>query len=93
MKFFRFILVFSLLSAGLTSSVFGESTEYKAGKTAEIMDYCGHFELTESLDNKFGNHEDYLSGKDENDTSNWSGSGGGFEHTEFIDCSLGKFEV
>ncbi len=53
--------------------VVGHSLEYRAGRVAAHIDYCGKYDLNRALYNKYGKSEDYKNGKI--DTSIQNGRG------------------
>ena len=73
MRYIVFILSTCALTVMMVKIVVGHSLEYRAGRVAAHIDYCGKYDLNRALYNKYGKSEDYKNGKI--DTSIQNGRG------------------
>ena len=87
MRYIRSIFLASLLLVMISPPVWAswasKSTEYKAGKVAAYLDYCGYYGLNSSLYDKFGSSQEYRDSEHENDLS-------GADSVSGLDCDLVK---
>ena len=68
----------------MATTAFGHSLEYRAGRAAAHINYCGKYDLNRALYNKYGNSQDYETGKNDTDIS----VGAGSSHEENgLDCA------
>ena len=87
MRYLRFVFGICALSLIITTTTFGHSPEYKAGRAADHIDYCGKYELNQALYNKYGKSEDYESGKSDTEFQNMGLPSSGNSHKiNNIDC-------
>ena len=70
MRYLRFLFGICALSLIITTTTFGHSPEYRAGRAADHIDYCGKYDLNQALYNKYGKSEDYESGKSDTEFQN-----------------------
>ena len=83
MRYIRFIFGICALSPIMATTAFGHSLEYRAGRAVAHIDYCGKYDLNRALYNKYGNSQDYETGKDDTEIS----AGAGSSHEEnSLDC-------
>ncbi|MDC0400109.1 caspase family protein [Alphaproteobacteria bacterium] len=61
------VCAFSMIMA---TTAFGHSPEYRAGRAAAYIDYCGKYDLNRALYNKYGKSKDYESGKSDTEFQN-----------------------
>ena len=66
MRYLRFIFGVCALSLVMATTAFAKSLEYRAGKAAAYIDYCGDYDLKRSLNQRYGKFRDYVKGKTEN---------------------------
>ena len=78
MRYIVFILSACALSVMMVKITFSHSLEYRAGRVAAHIDYCGRYDLNRALYNKYGKSEDYENGKLDTSIQN----GGGESHEE-----------
>ena len=83
MRYLRFIFGICALSPIMATTAFGHSLEYRAGRAAAHINYCGKYDLNRALYNKYGNSQDYETGKNYTEIS----AGAGSSHEENgLDC-------
>ena len=83
MRYLRFIFGICALSVIMAKIAVGHSLEYRAGRAVAHIDYCGKYDLNRALYNKYGNSQDYETGKDDTEIS----AGAGSSHEEnSLDC-------
>ena len=78
MRYIVFILSACALSVMMVKITYSHSLEYRAGRVAAHIDYCGRYDLNRALYNKYGKSEDYENGKLDTSIQN----GGGESHEE-----------
>ena len=54
MRYLRFIFGICALSLIIATTAFGHSLEYRAGRAAAHIDYCGKYDLNRALYKKYG---------------------------------------
>ena len=91
MRYLRFIFGICVVSLIITTTTFGHSPEYRAGRAADHIDYCGKYDLNQALYNKYGKSEDYESGKSDHDIQSSIGGyhkhyRGGDHEINYLDC-------
>ena len=59
MKFIRLVFSVYVISLVVSSAASSKSLEYRAGKTAAAMEYCGHYALKTELYRIFGKSEEH----------------------------------
>ena len=79
MRYLRIIFGICALSPIIATTAFGHSLEYRAGRAAAHINYCGKYDLNRALYRKYGNSHDYETGK--NDTEISAGAGSSHEET------------
>ena len=83
MRYLRFIFGICALPPIMATTAFGHSLEYRAGRAATHIIYCGKYDLIRAIYNKYGNSQDYETGKNDTDIS----VGAGSSHEENgLDC-------
>jgi len=91
MRYLRSIFGICALSLIIATTAFGHSLEYRAGRAAAHIDYCGKYDLNRALYKKYGKSEDYKNGKSDHDIQTSLGGyhkhyKGGHHEINYLDC-------